>query len=217
MRKLFLLSVFFFMIMSGCSLIRNDIQYQQVSLDHPLADQSFLSDEPCEYPCWYGVELGKTTKEDTIIILQGLDFVEDESISTKWEDRVAYDCVYETPGNNCGDIFFSGGVAYQITYFVAFPLLIEDVIAREGDPEYAYTGTIGPSGCILSLAWPEKDLEIEYLSSTIEAPCEALNLGNQMIRGLQVTYIWYTDISQGNECGFSGVNCVDWPGFTGDD
>ncbi len=90
---------------------------------------------------------------------------------------------------------------------------MEDVISREGVPTYAYTGPLGPSGCVLTLAWPEKDLEVEYISMDNGKPCNALNAGKKISERLQVTEILYEDKSRTEPCDFSGIQCMAWPGF----
>ena len=49
---------------------------ESVSEGHPdkLADQTFLTDQPCAAPCWHGLELGSSTKGAALSLLPVLIF-----------------------------------------------------------------------------------------------------------------------------------------------
>jgi hypothetical protein len=55
------------------------------ALDDPLADSSFLTQQPCAAPCWYGLEPDKSTADDVIAALRKLPFVDSGTI---WESTV---------------------------------------------------------------------------------------------------------------------------------
>jgi hypothetical protein len=48
-----------------------------------IATQSFLSDEPCAAPCWYGLVPGESSKADVLRVLAELPFVDMSTISER--------------------------------------------------------------------------------------------------------------------------------------
>ena len=207
-------ALIFLLSLSGCELFDSYKGTEAgITLDHPLADRSFLTGNPCKYPCWYGIELGKTSIEETLQILQQLNFVDQEAIKTREDVRVDYQCVYDLPGVFCGSVFFTGNIVNHLYYFVAYPLTLEDVIDIVGIPEYLYTDTVMQlDGCRLYLAWPERNLEIEYLNMN-EEPCHSVEQGIGLNPNIQVTYIQYMAENRFNACSSEEIECFEWTGF----
>lgn len=70
--------------------------------EETLMDRSFITGKPCAAPCWYGLELDVSNKDDVIAALDRLPFVDQASIGefgTAWlEDEnaigISYGCLH---------------------------------------------------------------------------------------------------------------------------
>ncbi|MGB8644196.1 MAG: hypothetical protein WCF84_03100, partial [Anaerolineae bacterium] len=49
------------------------------TLEPSLIDSSILTGIPCVAPCWYGLEIGRSTKSDILAVAQTLSFVDPKS------------------------------------------------------------------------------------------------------------------------------------------
>ena len=189
-------------------------------IGHPLADLSFVSGEPCEAPCWYGLGLDVSTKNDVITTLGHLAFVEPESIREIESNlpgigpatAVSFGCVY-LPVHECGIIYISNNqeLVKRIHYSVSFTLTFEDLIAMMGTPGYIRYDIWGPgAGCNISLRWPEKEIVVSHLYKESTDQCFALREGGGVFPNTQVTDIVYMVKSGfGTDVTFH----YPWPGF----
>jgi hypothetical protein len=107
-RIILLLDVVIFLY--GCT--GNLSQELPATISPKLQDRSFLTGTPCLAPCWYNLEIGKSSKNDVIEKLQTLEFIDqktiqiseksipdfDPTISVKGSEITA-NCIY--PGTPC--------------------------------------------------------------------------------------------------------------------
>lgn len=69
----------------------------------PLADQSFLNQQPCASPCWYGLEPDKSSAKEVYTTLSTLPFVDPTTIEEWgyiWLDdnrakQVGFSCLHQ--------------------------------------------------------------------------------------------------------------------------
>lgn len=107
-------------------------------------DRSFLTTEPCEPPCWYGIEPGSAgEKEELIDALSKLPFILEDtiriySVNYTWVDdsdqvEIGYQCVDE-PRQSCGGIQIVDGTVAMIWTQVNYSLSFQDAAYELGEP-----------------------------------------------------------------------------------
>jgi len=132
------------------------------TLDPNLYDQSWLTNDSCEVACWHGLKPGVTSKEDSLLAINELPFI----ASNKTEDFgriVNYLCkVPETTG--CVRMTYDNGNLEYLYVYPNYPITMEQAVEKLGNPDWYVASPTDPSatGCILSLVWKEKQLELKY-------------------------------------------------------
>ena len=161
-KSLIYLSIFIIaVIIIGCTYFRASPAANKVdltTLDPNLYDQSWLTTDTCEIACWHGIKPGVTSKENTLLALSKLPFVD----SSKMEDFgriVNYLC--KVPNNiGCVRMTYSNGDLEFLYIYPNYPITIGQAVEKLGSPDgySAHPTNDGPYGCIVSLVWKEKQL-----------------------------------------------------------
>jgi hypothetical protein len=166
-------------------------------------DHSLITGIPCEAPCWYGLELGKSDLEDIHETLTGLDFVDQSRISEQPNAQdgqtnsksksILFDCIYPTK-EMCGYIETAqDGTINYMSFDIAYPLTIEMLIGKLGQPQHysVYSGVPQFGVCDLQIYWGKYiRAEINEDSDTL---CVKANEG-EILLDAQVDYITYWEI-----------------------
>lgn len=110
-------------------------------------DQSWLTDQPCQTPCWYGLEPGVSSLDQVLATVGELPFIDPESkrefesqaFSNRLEDRInatiiTYDCLANTE-IICAAFDFVDDTLFSITISSNLPITIEEVISQIGAPD----------------------------------------------------------------------------------
>jgi hypothetical protein len=112
---LFLPALLFVTILSGCTS-----PAATMSTPEPI-ERSFLTDEPCAAPCWYGLIPGKSTKADAHRVLAEMPFVDQATIregSTGFymgdATAVTFRCPRQPSNRICGSIVVYGNTVQEI-------------------------------------------------------------------------------------------------------
>ena len=116
-------------------------------------DDSFLTGDPCQAPCWYGLELNRSDPEDVRSTLRTLPFVDATSIITRptgWYDSqdailIEYKCVGQ-PEATCGGVLVSEGIIVRLSLPVQVPITLRDAVDRLGQPDFVSAGPPAVSG-----------------------------------------------------------------------
>ncbi len=190
----------------------------------PAIDRSFITGEVCDPPCWYGLEINKSTKEDVLSTLDQLRFVDSHSYKeyeTYWLDgslttAIQYGCV-KSNANPCGILTFYKGMLKKNWLTVNYDLRLEKAIERLGTPDYLTYLWPSPSGiCEISVLWIEKGITISFHDRNKRNECESVIDGNGVSRGVLVETVLYTS-REVLEATFNlpGGCCksIKWPGF----
>lgn len=183
----------------------------------PLVDTSFLTGQPCAAPCWYGLELDKSTKEDVYNTLKQLPLVDASSIkefkTALWAEpipEIEFDC-RDPKISSCTEIFIEDGLVKQIMYTVGFDLPLERVVEKLGVPEYVqFAGNPNVGGTRMSLFWPSKLIAVEHVSRDDKLDY-SLRSGQPVPRGLLAGSIYYT--AREHFGLIDGSYRISWPGF----
>jgi len=180
------------------------------TIDEAQIDRSFSTNQPCEAPCWYGLEVGKKTSNVELMeTLQHLPFVQTDTV--KIGPFVQYECPTHFD-DHCGQITIGNdGTILEIRFNVAYNLTIGEVVDKLGVPDYFVYNAPHPEvaiGCIVLLHWVNKRIAVSYFSKTWDQPCHDLSEGQKIPRDLQVTEIVYS-----GKRDFKPDCCMPWPGL----
>jgi hypothetical protein len=120
------------LILSGCA--------GPTGADVPV-DRSFLTDEPCAAPCWYGLVPGKSSKDDAPRVLAELPFVNqatirEESYELYGREEIAITCQFKNQNGFGVGINIYDDIVRQIS-LASHGLNLEDVAQKLGDPDHA--------------------------------------------------------------------------------
>jgi hypothetical protein len=183
-----------------------------------LVDRSFVTGQPCQAPCWYGLELGESTVDDIRKTLPELPFVDSSKIYEQSTGEfgsneklfVVY-CTYATDTDFCSELTTSkDGKLSKIVVIVAYELTLQTVIESLGIPEF-YNVSPSPNKdeCHVEVFWPEEDMVVTFSDSPRDRLCtrtdkEKIDLKSQMLG------LIYTDISLEDQEKYEGLS---WPDF----
>ena len=206
-----LIILFALLISGGCSRVK------LLRYDDPLSDHSFVTDEPCDAPCWYGLELDQSNLQEIIATLSELSFVDANSVYTytrAWRDDnnatgIHFRCLHPAV-ENCGTLVVSGDRFKFLGIIVGFPLTLETVVSKLGPPDYIYCdGIIDTRGYVLTLYWPEQNMEVRSRNLGVDNIYRDVKVGKKISPDLLVTEINYMV-----QDGFGTlVEQFPWPGF----
>jgi hypothetical protein len=186
-------------------------------------DRSFTTSQPCAAPCWYGLELNKSTDSEVLAQLRLLPFVNQATIrrsdhvaigSFQDASEIDYDCVVPSDGM-CGFLVLSDGKLRMISFVLKYDLTLRSVVNQLGTPDWIRYDPYTPhgQGCMLDLNWPEKGITVRHIDEDSTALCDRLSSGHALDPAIQATEVHYlTDsaiFSRPSQCG----TCIDWPGF----
>ncbi len=210
-----LLVLLFGLAIAGCSDNRKE------SINESLMDRSFLTDQPCEAPCWYGLELNKSSRDDIYSTIKTLPFVDQATVrewGTVWLDdetarEVHFNCLYPTPATTgCVGLLISHDKLKRIRMSVGFDLPFKTVVDKLGLPNYIQHAPWGVEirGCVIDLSWADRGITIEYLDTQTSARCDLLDQGKGVSPDTPVSGIFYSAREGFRECS----TCSPWVGFS---
>jgi hypothetical protein len=119
-------------------------------------------------PCWYGINLGKSSASNVYETLAELPFVNQNDIrewGTIWGDddqarEIFYYCSY-LPKQQCGGMTLSRGKVVRIWTQIDYSLTMESIVERIGSPDYrAMFPGIEFQHCEVVLVWIDNEAVI---------------------------------------------------------
>jgi hypothetical protein len=138
------------------------------SLDPNLYDLSWLTGKPCGAPCWYGLEPGVSSREDSISKAKQIPFV-DGNTASPYYDSVSFH--YKKPrDSNSVQLIFKNDILNWIWFSPSYPVTFEQTVEKLGNPDgYEIWLTPGGlyAGCRLDVIWEKKSLMLEYATGDI--------------------------------------------------
>ncbi len=194
------------------------------SMDPARADRSFLTDEPCAAPCWYGLVPDVSSEEEVISTLQTLPFVTASTITVTQEtnplqnfDRIVrFECLEAGPGQ-CGTATFAGGKLKTLGVSFLIPVTLETVVERRGPPEYVVYGRVTPerNDCLLTFVWPAAQFVVHRLVISSGRACDQLREGQGVSPKLILESVSYRAADRFAIYKREGGRAwVAWPGFS---
>jgi hypothetical protein len=181
-----------------------------------VADRSFLTGQPCKAPCWYNLELDKSTLVDVTQTLKELPFVDHNSISVHntvytgniITTQIDFDCI-EPKGKPCGFIKVLDDKLKMVNIVIRYPLTIKTVIDQIGPPEYIFFGAQMGGSCLIDFDYgPDKGIIVR--SGQPIQMCQDLRNKKILDKNLIFTEILFLDEESifVNRC--QGNSCIDW-------
>mgnify|MGYP001199603823 CR=1 FL=1 len=127
-----------------------------------LNDDSLLTGEPCEAPCWRGITPGETTWAAALTILEDDRTIEDPTVQTA-DDSPAVAASFKEPDgiDASGQIFSDDGQTVSLIFLRLAPdLTLDDVLARYGDPTWVIGTPFSddPPQAIVNLVYPDQQM-----------------------------------------------------------
>ena len=151
--------------MTGCFYFKTSPASDKVeltTLDPNLYDQSWLTSDSCEVACWHGIKPGVTSKENTLLAVSKLPFI-DNSKTEDFGRIVNYLC--KVPENaGCARMTYGNGDLEFLYVYPNYPITIGQAVGKLGDPDGYWADPTDPSatGCGLSFVWKKKHLIFGY-------------------------------------------------------
>lgn len=217
LKQFFLMAV---LALTGCTTQLFSTQ------NSPVVDRSFLTGEICDPPCWYGLEINNSAKEDALSTLNQLPFVDANSIGeyeVYWFNGVLasvikFNCVNINSERNCGRMIFYEGTLKQNFISVYYDLTLEGAVDRLGTPDQLIYFWPSPYGsCEITVTWVEKGAAVILHDKSKYNECESITDGNKVSPSILVDTILYTspEILEEHYVKNPGTCCttIQWPGF----
>jgi hypothetical protein len=192
----------------------------------PMVDQSFLTGEICDPPCWHGLEINNSTKEDALSTLNQLPFIDASSIG-EYEtylfnngplaSEIAYKCA-KSNKYPCGILTFYDGKLIKNLITVNFELTLEGAVKRLGTPDHLIYFWPNPYGsCEITVSWIKRGTSITLYDKKNYNECESIIDGNGVSPNILVDAILYTspEFLDENYVKNPGTCCttIEWTGF----
>ena len=209
LRRLWLLAYISVLVLNSCS--------GAVKTTTDTVDMSFINSESCAPPCWYGLEIDKSTKADVLAILDQLAFVVHDGYrehGTVWNNNdnaseIQFSCVSL---DNCGGAIIYDDKLKILWLRVGYDLTYKDTVDRLGAPDFIDYEFRIQGGCRVNLWWVERGIVIETVDGNSIDECKNLSQGKGLTPHRLVDLITYYS-KEGNITPGDCCKRIDWPGF----
>ena len=129
------------------------------TLDPNLYDQSWLTGKPCAAPCWYGLEPGVSSREDSLRKAERLPFINSssETIRDLGGAGFLFRKTQETGGLA---LSFKDDVLDTINFRPNYQITFDQAVEKLGSPDGFWLQPLAPEGggCRLLVIWQDKRL-----------------------------------------------------------
>jgi hypothetical protein len=190
--------------------------------DDTLTDRSFLTHQPCAPPCWYGLEIDRSSESDVHSTLKSLSFIDPSTIGewgTSWlgddtAKEIYFGCLYPKD-DRCGGAIISHGKLKRLWLDVSYELTFQKAVDLLGLPNYMDYRPYHPEagGCIVQLIWSQKGILLTNLDTKNDAECRRIDEGGRVSPDIRVVEVVYVSLealeSEPDGC----LSCVPWSGF----
>ena len=210
-----IVSIGFCLLLSACRV-------NSATKEPQFADRSFVTDDPCAPPCWYGLLPGVSTESEVEATLAELPFVDQEAIRKSnnvnigvisYGTSIQFGCA-EPKGKICGYIVLSDGRVQIINMVIQYQLSIQTVIDKLGEPDYVYfTSYTHGDGCLMDLDWQVKGITVRLVDQHSTRLCHELKDEIPIDPNLSITEVLYLSKKAIIPHRCEGSSCIPWPGF----
>jgi hypothetical protein len=143
------------------------------TLPPPQVDTCLFTYNPCVAPCWFGLELGKSNKDEVLTVLQDISFIDpktiDEILVGYWDPiqeeniqakLITADCV-QPKNRQCIAITVAKDNLKIIGLIPHYGITLDDLVDHLGGPDYAQNVLAYPINeyeCSIRFIWKEKQI-----------------------------------------------------------
>ncbi|MBN1119495.1 MAG: hypothetical protein JXJ17_00330 [Anaerolineae bacterium] len=129
-----------------------------------FVDQSLITGDPCEPPCWYGIEPG-IEESEAYEILQDISFVDSDTIEFVTHDSI-YHWRYSEPFSDSGGaLIIENEKVVSIHYGLPCDLTLAEVIETYDVPSWLHINIYRQSGgpkALVTIAWPRNGFHVQF-------------------------------------------------------
>ena len=126
-----------------------------------LNDDSLLTGEPCEAPCWRGITPGETAWSEALTTLEDQDDLvldpvqedqESDAIGVQWK---------QTDGDVCCQMISEDGETVSLIFLQTAPdMTVGELIEAHEAPTYAIGNPVTDDQAVVLLVYPEKQMVV---------------------------------------------------------
>ncbi len=192
------------------------------TLDPSLVDSSVLTGVPCAAPCWYGLEVDRSTKADVLAVAPTLSFVDPRAFpeeASSYFDPMVKDAIPATTvrlscrrsgAGTCASLVIAAGVLKGIYLSPPPSLTLGEAVDHLGAPEYVGVVYYGESGvqCHVSLLWKQRGIVVQ----SGQVRCQDVRGGLGVRSDLPVVQIAYRSLADFASIPEAGGD-FPWSGF----
>ena len=192
------------------------------SSDDPLADHSFLTQQPCASPCWYGLVPDKSRADEAYATLKTLPFLDPTTkewgVSWPGDDNaseIGFNCLHPKETACGGSAIISQGILKRLDFSPPRTLSFQEAVKVLDPPDYMNYGPASPGGgCFVTLFWAKKGVYLSSIDSKNEEQCREIQKTGHVASGIVVTHIYYVTAELlASESKDHGPDKIPWPGF----
>ena len=179
-------------------------------------DQSFLTGEPCDAPCYHNIELLTTSGAEAKDILKELTFInpasiiEEENVYEEDSYYLKYSCS-EDLTELCGYVGISPydlvtGMGHKVFY----RLPLASVIEKYGTPNFSYKNAAygGTDQCEIVVYFVDQNFAVEIIENAETGLCQDFRNTETLSGDLQIDWVYYNFIDSE-----IAANMIQWQGL----
>jgi hypothetical protein len=138
------------------------------TLDPNYYDQSWLTGKPCAAPCWYGLEPGVSTRQESNSTVEHLAFINDNTKTITDTFGSTFFCK-QPQEFNCVNMGFENDTLEDIYFVPNYQITFEQAVGKLGKPDGILVQAMYPDagGCKLQVVWNNKRLVLNYETGII--------------------------------------------------
>jgi len=136
-----------------------------------LMDKSPFTGNPCAAPCWYGLEIAKSSESEVVSTLKSLSFIDQETLEIKSISGPSFDPKITVPGKwitadcqrpktHCLDVKIADGRLRDIKSILNYKITFDEVVKDIGNPDKVVRTDYSAEviACYIRLVWVQKQL-----------------------------------------------------------
>jgi len=198
-------------------------------VDLKYVDLSPFSGVPCAAPCWHNLFVDKSTKDQTLVTLGTLGFIDQSSIketlSSYWDPSYeSHDAVSgimisancnEPEDLRCYEIDFVANILKRIIIFPNYTITLQDTVQYFGIPTCVSLFQWGAecAGCGIDFRWDDRQISVDVLDQRCgdgSDLCVSIRHRGKIPPDYVIDTIVYYPPAW---IGHNSQECIPWPGF----
>lgn len=150
-----------------------------------LRDDSLITGEPCEAPCWRSIIPGETLWRDAELLIKDNSDFEEYQTQTD-EASGARGAIWKPAGGTlcCQVIAEDGETVNLILLRIAPDLTLEEVFEVQGEPAYAIGDVVSEDQAVVNLIYPDKPM---ILFAFVAGEAGSLSASSEIVGAFYMT------------------------------